>query len=346
MQREKYIDVAKGIGILMVIFCHVIEACEITSLMHIFRFCYSFHMPLFFFITGYCSGMKKDTGEKPNLKADFKKISASLILPYFVWSFIYLFIGGNLFTKERLYAVFTTRGIAPIWFLATLFCCQGFLILLKALTHKMKSKSSNIIFAVIALLCLGAGYIMHLTQSRYNLSTHTMGTALYYLFVATGRFFISAPVLLGGYLLGKSKVLSKLRKLPCLLVGGALLTAVYLGVDFFSLSTNIHLFKSNNLPVLIFTSFAGAVGIIMISYSLPTFKKSILALIGTNSLYFMLLHYMPFKTISLASDIFDFIQNPTLFWICTSLGVLIITAAATFVMKRGFFLTRNKTKIK
>ena len=346
MQREKYIDLAKGIGILMVIFCHVIEVCEITSLQFIFRFCYSFHMPLFFFITGYCSGFKKNTNEKTEYLKNLKAIGASLIIPYFVWSIVYLFIGGNILSSERLIATFTTRGIAPIWFLATLAVCRIFFLTIKTLTYKLKSKTSDIILLISALICLAFGFIMNSAKITYNLSSDTLGTTLYYLYVAAGRFFISAPVLVGGYFFCKGKVLQKLRKIPCLLLGLLLIVGVYFAVDFFNLSTNIHLFKTNNLPALMLTSFAGAVGVMMISYSLPSFKKGILGLIGANSIYFMLLHYMPFKTISIASDIFDFVENPWLFWICTSLGVLIITAAGTWVMKKGFFLTKKKSENK
>ena len=66
MKREKYIDVAKGFGILLVVYGHVISNCDLRpDLTLIQKFIYSFHMPLFFFISGYCLGLRKDTGEKP-----------------------------------------------------------------------------------------------------------------------------------------------------------------------------------------------------------------------------------------------------------------------------------------
>lgn len=340
MQREKYIDIAKGIGILLVIFCHVISFCDITELKFIFRFCYSFHMPLFFFITGYCGGLKKDTGEKPKLSQNIRKISATLLLPYFVWSVVYLFIDGKIFKAERLKALFTTRGIAPIWFLATLFFCQFFYFILKSLTYKVKSKNANIIFACAALIFLGLSFVMYHTQSVYGLSTKSMGTTLYYLYIAAGRLFISIPVLIGGYLFSKGKVLFRLKKIPCLLLGTALITAVYFAVDFSDLEINLHLFSISNFPVFIFTAFAGATAILMISYSLPSVTK-IISLIGTNSIYFMLLHYTPFKTMSISTQTFDFISNPVVFWICSSILTMLITAAGTWVLKRGFFLGKK-----
>lgn len=48
MERIKDIDIAKGIGILLVIIGHSFPESYIQ------RLCYCFHMPLFFFISGLC----------------------------------------------------------------------------------------------------------------------------------------------------------------------------------------------------------------------------------------------------------------------------------------------------
>lgn len=49
--RETYIDVARGIGITLVVLCHIIIT-EGYELAWITKFVYAFHMPLFFFISG------------------------------------------------------------------------------------------------------------------------------------------------------------------------------------------------------------------------------------------------------------------------------------------------------
>ena len=50
-KRDKVIDVAKGIGIILVILAHVLKGKNIFVLEVI----YYFHMPLFFFISGLLS---------------------------------------------------------------------------------------------------------------------------------------------------------------------------------------------------------------------------------------------------------------------------------------------------
>ena len=45
--RISYFDIAKGIGIILVMFAHV------TLPITLEKFIYSFHVPLFFFLSGY-----------------------------------------------------------------------------------------------------------------------------------------------------------------------------------------------------------------------------------------------------------------------------------------------------
>ena len=53
-KRLDYLDVAKGIGILLVILGH----CQLGRIGRAHSLIYSFHMPLFFFISGVCFSNK------------------------------------------------------------------------------------------------------------------------------------------------------------------------------------------------------------------------------------------------------------------------------------------------
>lgn len=53
MQKKNYIDIAKGIGIILVILGHSGVNSEIKD------FIYGFHMPLFFVISGYLYNVDK-----------------------------------------------------------------------------------------------------------------------------------------------------------------------------------------------------------------------------------------------------------------------------------------------
>lgn len=69
MIRDNSIDIAKGIGIFLVVWGHTFEACPIR------REIYFFHMPLFFFLAG-CF-VRKD-----NIKVVFYKRMRTLLVPF------------------------------------------------------------------------------------------------------------------------------------------------------------------------------------------------------------------------------------------------------------------------
>lgn len=70
-EREEWVDIARGIAILLVILGHMGVART---------FIYAFHMPVFFFISGYL--YRKRDG-RSLIRYEWKKI----ILPYLIWGF-------------------------------------------------------------------------------------------------------------------------------------------------------------------------------------------------------------------------------------------------------------------
>lgn len=78
--RECWIDVAKGIGIILVVLGHV------TRNENLIRIIYSFHMPLFFFLGGWI--INRNCGKNIINKQYIKKKFANLILPFFEYRII------------------------------------------------------------------------------------------------------------------------------------------------------------------------------------------------------------------------------------------------------------------
>lgn len=129
-ERVGYFDIAKGIGMILVIIGHL----GVAPINH---FIYSFHMPLFFFCAGYFLSQKMDIG------SFIKKKARQLIIPYYFTCMILVciviiidVIKGNTFdivildvikwTISALYASgnrepFGIPRIGAIWFLWALF---------------------------------------------------------------------------------------------------------------------------------------------------------------------------------------------------------------------------------
>ena len=119
--RLNYIDYAKGIGILLVVLGHIYS--NSVSL-----WIYSFHMPLFFIISGFLLEHNKTYNRK------FKDILISklksLVIPFYIYSIINTFVllCLNNFSKEILIEnsirIITFQGKGGIWFLPCLFFAE------------------------------------------------------------------------------------------------------------------------------------------------------------------------------------------------------------------------------
>lgn len=94
-KRENWVDIAKGIGIVLVVMGH---AC-CPKIPH--GIIYSFHMPLFFFLSGFFISRQCKNDFYTYLKKNIK----SLLLPYFYFNLISIafnYIMSIIFHKELL----------------------------------------------------------------------------------------------------------------------------------------------------------------------------------------------------------------------------------------------------
>lgn len=121
-QRLDYIDIAKGLGIILVVLSHT----EHSELMY---YTSAFFVPVFFFCSGYTSSPKDIS-----LGTCFRKQATKLLKPYLFFSLLLLLyfhdfslraIGGILYSRYSLYPFdsgtdichFMIIGNYPMWFL-------------------------------------------------------------------------------------------------------------------------------------------------------------------------------------------------------------------------------------
>lgn len=98
-QRLEYIDHLKAVAITLVVFGHFLIAINpIRFSYHPVQIVYSFHMPLFFFLSGFMVGFK-DNGKLPF--SFIKKKMATLLLPWLSWTMISAcYLGGGVITAS------------------------------------------------------------------------------------------------------------------------------------------------------------------------------------------------------------------------------------------------------
>lgn len=143
-KRLSWIDICRGIGILLVVYGHALDGNGLRYLI------YAFHMPLFFFLSGIVFHHKKYESFWIYLKKDIRRI----LIPYLIFAFLSLllwfFIGlpenhrtTSLFIYQFL-SIFYGNGSGDglafnnlLWFLPCLFVTKlGFWVLTELIKNK------------------------------------------------------------------------------------------------------------------------------------------------------------------------------------------------------------------
>ena len=130
-QRLAFIDRAKGIGILMVVFSHLSSMTGFVN--RLWSWYNPFMLTLFFMISG---GMRRNRESGKAFPAFVRRRAHALLLPYFVFDILALGIqtvlnywrGGVPEAAAKLQIglvrIFTFRGLGPDWFLPVLFFAE------------------------------------------------------------------------------------------------------------------------------------------------------------------------------------------------------------------------------
>jgi len=132
-KRIVWLDAAKGLAILLVVWGHVLRGVHVAGVgvpEGIFNFAdaavYSFHIPLFFLVSGLLAG---GAASRSGLAALPGK-TRSILLPYAVWSTVFvcanLVLGGSANDPLRLADLLAIpwRPVSIYWFLWVLFACH------------------------------------------------------------------------------------------------------------------------------------------------------------------------------------------------------------------------------
>jgi len=143
--RNLTLDIAKAICIILMVVGH--SWCPD----YLYRFVYMFHMPCFFFISGWLLSDKYLV----NVKCGLKRKAKGLYWPFVKWQLLFL-AGHNLFAAVHIYdnaytlsqffekvvRIFTMTGgeqlLGGYWFLISLFWSSIFSLLFLAIIHKIQ----------------------------------------------------------------------------------------------------------------------------------------------------------------------------------------------------------------
>lgn len=290
-KRVYYLDMARGIGVILMVLGHVPDLSVPTR-----RFVTSFHMPLFFVLSGMVICL---TGEcDREMRTIRRRKARSIMLPYAVFSALSLIVealctgflknGTWEVFREHLFGTLCLAGESVFWFLPALFFGE---LLFIALRRKTTGALCGVLTAVLAVLA----YLAHVWENRLFAvyGTAVWGQYLHLFLNAFIRVFFAAAFVAIGYagyrLIGK---LSE-KKLVNMLVGSALL-ALTVWVSSINGITDMNYMVYENIFLYLITSVAGSFGVILLCRAAEGMQQTIPARIcryyGRNSLIVMMTH--------------------------------------------------------
>ena len=159
-QRLLWLDMAKGYGILFIIWAHLD-----TSLLSVWM--YSFHVPLFFILAGFTFNTNT------TFSTFLAKKSKSLLLPYLCLGggiLLYYILNSILngaftwkFLLDLMLDFLLQRRFLPLWFITTLFLLNLIAYpMIRFIKNKILLFILSILFAIVAMVyySVGGGYLL------------------------------------------------------------------------------------------------------------------------------------------------------------------------------------------
>lgn len=289
-------DIAKGIGIMLVYIGHA----HINHNGALFCWIYSFHMPLFFLISGM---LFKDKCIKGGFVYYSLKKIVNLMIPYFLFSFVYLLwtfhSQGNV-----LDVILHGWGRIPLWFIPVLFMIEEmhFIILQRRTILKV------LVMFVLVLL-----FLYKITYNQY-LPYSISEIPWFYLCFLTGYLINKHLKNLTLILVGGKKADCLLLSLVLFVLGGALLFFVILPYN------NNYRQQDNDILSYIYryaVGVNGSLAMLFLSRGLSDLPiANIFKWLGKKSMIILCSHWLPF----------NILYYKTYIWECHVATLIIILA--------------------
>lgn len=165
-QRLEYIDLAKGICIILVVFFHTCSSLPDP----LGRMLQSFRMPLYFIISGMFFNTYSGMGEFV-----VKKIN-KLLIPFIFWSLLGFIISAIINERSisfQKYFICLWNEQIPniaVWFLLCLFICSLFFYCIVLASNKFKLVPSILIVITLSFVIGISGFFMGAGETQFSLN--------------------------------------------------------------------------------------------------------------------------------------------------------------------------------
>lgn len=271
--RIEWIDIARGIAILFVCLGHR-DIPPIFS-----KWIYTFHMPIFFFISGYITKY-----DGVSFGKFMNKKLCGLVIPYFSLGAVYIFsewIYSLCFHKEFnilewLQKLFIGQKIGSSWFIIALLIVE----ILAFLLHRFNKRTR---IGVLFFLVVGGFVLNYFLEEQiiWNIPAALIGIL----------FFES------GYFIKQGEIVNKICKHKNFLIFVCVISVVasILSVLFNS-EVDMWYLKYGNIPLFLLGAYSGIIIVFLISIFISTIKipiKKPFIYFGKNTLPIIEFHLFP-----------------------------------------------------
>ena len=326
-KRIGSIDIAKAIGIILIVIGHIQSNENFT------HFIYSFHVPIFFIISGY---LYKKT-EK--LSEYVKKKAKTILIPYFIFgaiSLIYWFVIERYFREQIVNPWIPVANLflaqageynfianAALWFLPCLFCTELIFDILKRITKNEKV----FLLGIILISAIGLIYNkLDFVSLPFELNTAFVAVGFYYLgYVWKNKFEQNF----------KSKINKNWQKVTIAIV------CLIITFIFSQINNGISMYGEyyNNYFLMYTCVILGSLAVFMISEIIA--KNKILEFIGKNTLIIMCIHEpikrVVIKLMSMATKIPEITLRTNFLWIILITIILMIILVPFILIINKYF---------
>ncbi len=175
-KRLNYIDIARAFAIIFIVLGHTIVHSQHLGLL--FKLLYSFHIALFFILSGFVFTIKK--GE--SFLSFFKRKFLRIMIPYFIWALVflipYMIFGGDIGSKLGINSSFNLKTMlinvlygngnmealkqnTSLWFLPALFSME---IIYYFIIKFLKKNNRAKIIALFPIILVGFLSVIYLNK--------------------------------------------------------------------------------------------------------------------------------------------------------------------------------------
>lgn len=346
-KRLTYLDLAKGIGIILVVLGHLEYISE-----DIRGFIYAFHMPLFFVISGILMALKNETDY--DYKILFKKKALALLVPYMWFSLLYIpidimnvfihHIDMNTFLFNIISSIIFS-GVGVLWFLPALFIAEaGAFIIFKTLKRS---------YIIIPVTCIMSVLLYLLANHFVPMIEPDIKNIFFYIINGLIRVLIRGLVatifIIAGFYSYKWALCKKESFSIIQLIAGIL----FIAITFFLFSINgcvdLHYLILNNIVIYFPLAIIASVGVVLISKNMCSIK--LIEFYGKNSLTIMATHiqcYILYVAIKLSEPLLqmgpELLGISTLFIASTVIIVFAIETVIIIIINKFFSFLIGKNK--